>query len=59
MCEILGLTEEKTHVDEAQMNELRRKGWMESGHKKKGSKYGEGTNNGEGTNEGEGTTPSN
>ena len=25
---------------------LRRKGWMEGGHKKKGSKDGEGTNNG-------------
>jgi hypothetical protein len=31
---------------------LRRKGWMEDGHKKKGSKDGEGTNEGEGTNNG-------
>ena len=31
---------------------LRSKGWMEGGHKKKGSKDGEGTNEGEGTNNG-------
>ena len=31
---------------------LRRKGWMEGDHKKKGSKDGEGTNEGEGTNDG-------
>jgi hypothetical protein len=31
---------------------LRRKGWMEVGHKKKGSKDSEGTNEDEGTNNG-------
>ena len=40
---------------------LRRKGWMEGGHKKKGSKDGEGTNEGEGTNNGcdDATAPTN
>jgi len=48
-----------TKLPQGRRRKLRRKGWMEGGHKKKGSKDGEGISNGEGTNEAEGTTRTN